>query len=205
MKRYLTQALLLLLVLPFTARANDQATNTDHIVFPPNFEEMSYGDADKAVNELVGSVLLMRPKSVGSEFTSNLIDQLRHGRLTDEKKVLIIYLLGASRPKDTNSVEVLIDYIDLKAPHIDPAYDIPRWGPYPAQDALVRIGIPAINPILSHLPDEGSELRRHLMCYVLKSVESKETAVEQLKQRLALETNPPRQANLGLSLKDLEK
>jgi hypothetical protein len=205
MNRYSTQVLLFLFMLTVVARADDLSTNTDQIVFPPNFGEMSYGDADKAVGELIRSVLVMRPKSASPEFVSGLVNQLRQGKLTDEKKVLVVYLLGAVRPKDTDSVEVLIENIDLKAPRMDMAYDIPRWGPYPAQDALIRIGVPAINPILGHLPGEGNELRRSLMCGVLKSVERKETAVGQLKQQLILEANTAKRANLESSLKELEK
>ena len=201
MKPYLTQALLFLFVLPFIAHADGLTTN---VATPPDFTEMSYGDADKAVNDVLVSVL-RKERTVSSQYVSGLVHQLRQGNLTDEKKVLVILLLGWLHPKDTNSIEVLIENIDLKAPHLDPAYDIPRWGPYPAQDALVRIGAPAIDPILHHLPDEGSELRRHLMCEVLKSVEHKETAVNQLKQRLAVESNPPKRANLELSVKELEK
>jgi hypothetical protein len=192
-------------MLTVTVSADDLSTNTDQIVFPVNFAQMSYGDADKAVNELIRSVLVIRPKSASPEFVSGLVNQLRQVKLTDEKKVLVIYLLGIAGPKDADSVEVLIENIDLKAPRMDMAYDIPRWGPYPAQDALVRIGVPAIDPILRHLPDEGNELRRHLMCGVLKSVEHKETAIDQLKQRLTLESNPKKQTNLELSLQELEK
>lgn len=206
MKRYSIWVSLLLFALPFIGHADDLATDTNYIATPPNFNEMSYGDADKAVYVILRSVLT-KEKAVGPEFVSGLVDQLRQGKLTDEKKVLVIYLLGGLRPKDTNSVEVLIENIDLKAPRMDLATDIPRWGPYPAQDALVRIGAPAIDPILNHLPSEGNALRRHLMCGVLKDkhVESKEAATNQIKERLAVESNPSKRVNLELSLKELEK
>jgi hypothetical protein len=45
------------------------------------------------------------------------------------------------------------------------------------------------------------------MCGVLKDkhVEGKEAAINQIKERLAVESNPSRRANLGLSLKEFEK
>jgi hypothetical protein len=170
MKQYSIQALLYLFVVPIVALANGPATDARTIASPPNFANMSYGDADKAVYEILWSVL-RKEKTVGPEFVPDLVDQLRHGKLTDEKKVLLIYALGLLHPTDTNSIEALIENIDLKAPHLDPAYGIPRWGQYPAAEALWRIGVPTIDPILRHLPTESNSLRRHLMCGVLISVE----------------------------------
>jgi hypothetical protein len=206
MKRYSILALFFLFLLPLP-HANGLATNVNYIATPPNFGEMSYDDANTAINEIVDSVVATKIKSVGPNFVIGLVDQLRRGGLDDEKKVLVIYLLGCLRPKDTNSVEVLIEHIDLKAPRLDPKFDIARWGFYPAQDALVRIGAPAIDPILHHLPDEGNALRRHLMCGVLKDkhVEGKEAATNQIKERLAVESNPIKRVNLELSLTEIEK
>ena len=206
MKRYSISATLLLFALPFIGHADDQTTNPNYIATPPNFGDMSYDEADKAVYGILWPVVT-KEKTLGPKFVPGLVDQLRHGKLTDEKKVLVIYILGCLRPKDEDSVEVLIENIDLKAPHLDPAYGIPRWGEYPAEEALVRIGVPAIDPILNHLPNEGNALRRHLMCGVLKDkhVEGKEAANNRLKERLAREPDPSKRVNLELSLKELEK
>ena len=72
--------------------------------------------------------------------------------------------------RNTNSIEVLIEDIDLKATKFDEPASLPRWGFYPAQQALIKIGEPVVEPILNHLPTEISELRRRLMCDVLKEV-----------------------------------
>jgi hypothetical protein len=204
MKRKLIQGSLLFLIMVFVARADDSTTGVDLIATPPNFGAMSYEDGNKAVNEIIRSVVSTRLKKVGPEFVAGLVEQLEQGNLIDEKKVLVIYVLGHLRPKDAHSIDVLIENIDLKAPRMDPATDIARWGMYPAADALERIGVPVIDPILNHLPNEGNDLRRHLMCRVLKSVEGKDTANKQIKERLAGESNLSKRANLGLSLKEVE-
>jgi hypothetical protein len=115
MKIYLTQALLFLLVLPFIGHTDAQTTNVDNIATSPDFTQMSYDDAEKAINDILISVL-RKERTVGPQYVSGLVHQLRQGSLTDEKKVLVILFLGWLHPRDTDSIEVLIENIDLKAP-----------------------------------------------------------------------------------------
>jgi HEAT repeat protein len=90
--------------------------------------------------------------------------------LGDDNKVLAIYLLGELRPSDATSVELLIQNIDLKATRFDLKTDFPRWGQYPAVEALIKVGEPAVILILNELPNETNQLRRQLLCEVLKRV-----------------------------------
>jgi hypothetical protein len=192
-----------LVLLVLNLQANDSGTNDVRADSAPDFAVLSYDDADAKVNEMVGSLIYKPDKKPPIEYFDSLVSQLRGGRLTDEKKVLVIYLLGELHASDLNSINVLIENIDLKAPRIDPRFDIVRWGDYPAEEALVRIGKPAINPILDHLLEEKNKLRRHLMCEVLLKVEGKEAARMQMKQRFDKESDISKRANIELALQGL--
>lgn len=183
---------------------------------PPDISKLSYDEASDAVNSDVMDIMGARVKNICHEYITNLVNEIRHGNLDDDKKVLALYFLGALHPSDTNSIEVLIEYIDLKASRFDPAISPRRWGEYPAEEALIVIGFPSINPILEHLPTETNELRRHLMCKVLILVESRKgqvfyrsdgkmTAENQINQKISDESDPVKKANLELALKELEK
>jgi hypothetical protein len=105
---------------------------------------------------------------------------------------------------DTNAIEVLIESIDFKAVFRDYNLDVSRWGMYPAQEALIKIGRPTVNPIMAHLLVETDELRRHLMCEVLRRVDSRESVQIEIRKILAAELDSNRQANLKLALKEFD-
>ena len=151
--------LIFLLVATFTVHAQ----NSDCITNPPDFSKLSYGEANAVVNS-------EKTKNVCPGYIANLASQLRRGDLSDDNKTVAIYFLGTLRPTDTNSIEILIENIDFRALKLDPKTDLRRWGQFPAEEALIKIGKPVIEPILEHLPKETSELRRQLMCNVLKQV-----------------------------------
>jgi hypothetical protein len=154
-------SLSLLLVTAFNVRAQNFDVTPDCVTNPPAFSEMSYQVASQAVNDELR-------KKLCPEYIGNLVEEIRHGNLGNNK-VPAIYLLGELRPHDENSIEVLIENIDLKSPP-NPLLAPLRWGEYPAEEALIKIGKPVVEPILNHLPKETSELRRQLMCDVLKQV-----------------------------------
>ena len=159
----------LVILIAFNSHAQT-LTSTNHIILPPDFSKMSYNEANGAVNAETDLIVGRRTKQIGTEYIANLVNQLQSGQLNNDNKVLAVYLLGELRPSDTNSIEVLIENIDLKAKRFDLKTDLQRWGPYPAVEALVKIGKPVVNPILDHLPPEASELRRQLMCNVLRQL-----------------------------------
>jgi len=158
------------LLIAYCANAQNLITNTNHSALPPDFSKMSYGEMDAAIGSEANLIVAERTKKEGPEYIADLVHQLQYGNLTDEKRVLIIYFLGVLHASDTNSIEALIRFIDLKATIFDPKTDIQRWGLYPAEEALIKIGKPVVNPILDHLPNETNQLRRQLMCDVLRRV-----------------------------------
>jgi hypothetical protein len=132
---------------------------------------------------------------------AHLIDQLRDAGISKPAKVHAVYLLGQLRA--TAAVTPLLEQIDLKAEQVDPKGGIGRWGLYPAQEALARIGNPAVQMILDVLPREKDELRRKLMCHVLSDVEGTEFAKLLVQMRRDKETDAARKANLELALRVL--
>jgi hypothetical protein len=164
---------------------------------PPDFGKITYDEADRLVRS-------EHRKVVCTEYITNLVFQLQSGELKSDNKVLAIYLLGCLRPQDTNSIEVLVMNIDFQASVFDLAGSFPRWGKYPAEDALIKIGASTVEPLLSHLANKNTNLRRRLMCEVLKKVEAKDAAEKQIDQRIQSESDLTRQANFKLALKELE-
>lgn len=208
--------LVALIILTFHAGAQNFSHHFICATNPPDFGNLSSQEADKAVMLEDTDILLHKTKTVCAEYFTNLVDQIRRGKLKNENEVLAIWLLGELRPRDTNSIETLIDIIDFKALKFDPATRVSRWGSYPAQEALIRIGTPVVNPVLQHLRGESNELRRHLMCDVLIQVEGKKgthfnasdgkaIARVQIKQQADAESDPTKHRNLEAALKELDK
>jgi len=169
MKTYIGLTLLLL-VTSFSAIAQSIVTASNYATNPPDFIHLSYEEANAAVKSEDDSINAMKAIKISPEYITNLIYQLQYGHLNNDNKTLAIYFLGTLRPTDADSIEFLIEDIDFRASRTDPLLAPLRWGQFPAQDALRKIGLPTVDPILNHLPKEDNELRRQLMCNVLKQV-----------------------------------
>ena len=154
---------LFFLLTTFIARAQSSNINSDCDTNPPDFSKLSYEQAVQTLNA-------EEKKKICPEYITNLVNQLRYRQLNNDNKVFPIYLLGWFRASNKDSIEILIENIDLRVSKIEPLLGPARWGKYPAEEALVRIGKPVVDPILNHLPTENSQLRRQLMCDVLKQV-----------------------------------
>jgi hypothetical protein len=188
----------------FSVYSQNFVTASDCITNPPDFTKLSYDEASHAVDLDDDLIVATKVKKICPEYIENLVSQLRVDHLTNNNKTLAIYLLGILHPSDSTSIEVLIESIDFQTSKFDPKTGPMRWGQYPAEEALVKIGKPVVDPILEHLAAETNELRRHLMCQVLRQVEGKETAQDQIKQRLGSESDSIKQSNLQSALKEFE-
>jgi hypothetical protein len=148
--------------------------NSEYGKVPPDFSALSYNEANEAVENEDVLINGEKVKTVGSEYVENILHQLRSGKLSSDNKTLAIYFLGELRTSDTNAINFLIENIDFKTTRIDPInksrIQILRWSEHPAKEALIRIGKPAVNPILDDLPNENSKLRRSILCEVLREV-----------------------------------
>jgi len=177
---------------------------------PPDFASLSYVDARTAVGVTLDDVngCLLH---LSSEYPLNIIQQLKEKNLSDNKKALAIYLLGAIKPQDTNSIAVLVERIDfeVKVPYSDPKWrSLYSWSLYPARDALLRIGEASVGPIVLDLPCETNALRRQLLCAVVSTfwrtnwttAWQPKAAIDQLQRLRATESEQSRQQNIDAAL-----
>ena len=165
MKKYISLTLLLLTGMCIRA----QQSQVDCIANPPDFSKMSYNEANET-SFTESDLIESGKKKICPEYVTNLVNQLRSERLSHDNEALAIDLLGAVRPSDSNSIEFFIQNIDFERTKFDDPNRFLTQSKYPCEAALMRIGQPVIIPILNHLPNETSQLRRKLMCDVLKQV-----------------------------------
>ena len=119
-----------------------------------------------------------------SAATSHLIRQLHDRNMPNMAKVKIIYLLGELRV--LGATGVLIENIDLVAEQMDPKTRIPRWGPYPAREALVKIGPYASRMIMNIIGSpKFDEAKLDGYAAVLREIESPRYALMKLQDRLS--------------------
>ena len=175
----------LLIFLLNNCRDNIMSNTKEYATKIPDFGAPPSESMSKGVDHVVDTY---------HEMVAEVMSQLSQDNLSNEGKVYAIYLLGQLRA--TKSVPILIENIDLVAPRVDTKGAIGRWGMYPAQEALSKIGKPAVNMIVDMLPDEKNELRRKLMCFVLADVDGAEVAKFNLSRALATESEPVRKGNL---------
>ncbi|MCD4825694.1 MAG: hypothetical protein K8S55_13960 [Phycisphaerae bacterium] len=163
-------------------KSNTKVKATEYVFVLPSFDAVSIKDADKAANNSVDAYY----KAV-----RYLLTQLRNSK-TPAAKTYTIYLLGTFRAKQ--AVWDLVKIIDFKATHVDPKTRIGRWGPYPAQEALSKIGFPSVEPIVKALGKEENQTRRKLMLMVLLDVLGKDVAqfVLQRASKTATDKEKPR-------------
>jgi hypothetical protein len=115
--------------------------------------------------------------------TANLIEQL-HNTRENETILQCAYMLGEMRA--TAAIPALVAKIEFKAARADNRKPgAPRWKRFPAEEALVKIGNPAVNPIVLALAVEEDRTRRKLMVEVLCGVLGKDVADFVLKKAAA--------------------
>lgn len=162
----------------------------DYVVTIPDFRARPSEQMDGVVNNAVKSY---------HDIGNDLAGQLGESGLDPESKTYAIYLAGQLHA--VGAVSILIANIDFKATKVDPKGGIGRWGMYPAQEALSKIGSPSVNMILDLLADESQELRRKLMCFVISDVHGKDLAKMLVKGRYEGERDPAKKARLDDALK----
>ncbi len=186
---WFTLVALTALLTSLTANANVAAK--DFRLSVPDFTAVSEKEGDVAAAQVLESY---------ENVTAELIRQMADPKSSANAKTLAAYLLGELRV--VRAVGRLADNIDLKAPRIDPKIRKGRWGEFPAQEALNKIGIPAAVEVLVRLRTEQNQLRRELMIRVIRGVYGDDFGRRFIQNRLAKETDPMHKQNLNLALKD---
>jgi hypothetical protein len=115
----------------------------------PDFSTTSEKEADEATTQVVKSY---------DQIVVELMSQIQKEKATREGLVYCVYLLGEFRA--LRAVSLLVDHIDLEATRIDPKLRKGRWGVYPAEEALVKIGDHSVREVLAKLAAEENKRRR---------------------------------------------
>lgn len=106
-----------------------------------------------------------------------------------------IYLIGRHRLAE--GVSELIRRIDFDASGQAVKGAEPLWEQYPAMEALITIGKPAVPAALNLLATEANDLRRTLAVKVIRYVEGAEVARFILDRAYTTENDSARKANLA--------
>ncbi|OGP79421.1 MAG: hypothetical protein A2V86_01765 [Deltaproteobacteria bacterium RBG_16_49_23] len=118
-------------------------------------------------------------------------------------KAATIYLMGRHRLSE--GIEELIRRIDFDAGENLLLSALPLWDRYPAMEALINIGQPAVSAAIELLATDMNDLRRDLAVKVVRYVEDGEVAGFILTRAHAAETDPNRKANLQDAINRLAK
>jgi len=152
----------------------DELANRYEMVVP-KYRDATDEEADEMTNAIVETY---------SKTKLELIDQLRDRSMPNMGKVRIIYLLGELRALRASTI--LIKNINLVADRVDPRVKIARWWPYPARQALVKIGPYASGMILSIIGSgkfDQSKIDGYAV--VLADIETPRYALMKLQDRLS--------------------
>jgi hypothetical protein len=118
-------------------------------------------------------------------------------------KTAAIYLIG--RHRLSNGVRELIKQIDFDSESQSRGSPLPLWGQYPAMEALIHIGQPAVSAAIELLAADMNNLRRDLAVKVIRYVENAEIARFILAQAQSNETDQNRKANFQDAIDRLDK
>lgn len=114
-----------------------------------------------------------------------------------------IYIIG--RHRFSEGTTELVRHIDFDAGERMRSASLPLWDQYPAMEALIRIGLPSIQPTIELLATDSNELRRSLATKVIRYVEGPEVAKFVLDRAYEKESDPKRRANLKNAIARLER
>lgn len=126
----------------------------------PDFKSVSYPSGDAEVNQV--------SEAYQSAITE-LKKQLWTKELSGEQQTYVIYLLGELRA--VTAATLLVEHIDFETPVVDLKIAMGRWGPYPATEALVKIGRPSVKEILAKAQRKQNDSRLKQMAIVIRAVE----------------------------------
>ena len=174
---------------PPIQKLEEQIPGRPYLMIIPAFDA-AHGRADEAAEAIV---------KVFGGATADLIEQVE-ARCDNEAVLQSAIFLGIA-PKV--AVPSLLAAIDFKAGRSDNyRAGQPCWGLYPAKEALVKIGGPAVAPITAALGGEEDANRRKLMVGVLRDALGSDVAESVLKK--AADSSPDiKKANYDQARREL--
>ncbi|MFN2199614.1 MAG: HEAT repeat domain-containing protein [Caldilineaceae bacterium] len=111
------------------------------------------------------------------------------------------YLIGRHRLSE--GAPALVESIGLDARYPPMKGPEPLWERYPAMEALINIGKPAVRPCIGLLATEDDHVRRYLAIKVVRYVEGPQISEFVLKQAQAIEGDSAKRARLEDALVQL--
>jgi hypothetical protein len=136
-------------------------------------EAKSEAEMDEEINRFARQKLAL---------VQDLISLLRETRRSSVR-VRACYLLGELR--DPRATRALADHLLLEADVPAAITKRPRWGPFPCQEALIKIGKPVESQLMKILADPSrAEAMKAAALHVLQSIEGWRGAVYVLEQEL---------------------
>jgi hypothetical protein len=184
-------ALVAIIALLTSLSANTSVATKDFRFSVPDFTSVSEKEGDEAAAQILESY---------EKVNGVLIRQIENHKSSANAKTLAAYLLGEMRAY--RAVTTLAENIDMKAPRIDLKTRIGRWGEFPAQEALQKIGRSAAAEVFVRLRTEQNQLRRKLMVQVIRGVYGDDLGRLFFQNRLAKESDAKHRENLNLALKE---
>jgi HEAT repeat protein len=134
-----------------------------------------------------------------SDTQAILIQQLRSSP-SKERKIAAAYLLGRYRMQD--AVPYLAKEIALEA-KIVPTDKVGLWDAYPAVEALVKIGNPAIPAMIANIEATDDKTVRELSARVIRHVETPRVARFVIELAIEKQQDPGKKKNLHDALQYL--
>ena len=123
-------------------------------------------------------------------------------RLSKAQRGSACFLMATMRTPNPKAIAALVAAVDED--FLPPLMsDIP-YGILSPADALIRIGKPAVGPVLDELAKAKGEMRIQLLRTVLENVEGIDGALSQVKRRIELEKDTAAKVKLAQTLKYLE-
>lgn len=131
-----------------------------------------------------------------NEFGASL-DMMLTNAKDDEQKAVYIYLMGLYRTE--GAAQELAKIVNFEA-KMDLIVFAPVWSRQPAAQALVRIGKPAVGPMLRNIEEDRDLDFRETSANVLLAIEGKKVARFLVEDRLSTTTDDGRRKRLQETL-----
>jgi hypothetical protein len=131
-----------------------------------------------------------------AQFVAELLRRL-HSKSDPDKKSAVIFLLGEYRVSEASAS--LVGMIDVEGANGVDAGERKRlelWGKYPAYEALVKIGVPAVREVIVKLETATDTTTKNLGASVIRAVYGRDIGEVVLEKAAAKQTDEQKKENL---------
>jgi hypothetical protein len=193
-QKKLCMALGCLVLFALSLRGADQTNSQNFLAEMQGFEKLTENQRITCVDE---NEQYMR------QLEETLFSKL--GSQDQDVRFYAAFFLGVYRfPEAAGPLASVISMEDKVRPYM-PRDRLWVWGHYPAMAALMRIGSPAISPVIRNLEESDDAKIRELSLEVLDYIDNdRDITSLRLRKSLAVQKDPQKRARLQLASKALE-